>query len=144
MTYSIYTWGQRDLTQCAVVTTCLASSRAPPHTYLNKQILCQAQPLKRFNGNKLPLQDNSQTFLRPCAKLKYNIKKLNCRIGLLKQFGTSWQVSNFFLSHKSLHSTVFITYNSILLCININHDQLEPAFSLTLFQNAILSVNVTL
>ena len=41
----------------------------------------------------LILKVNSQHFLRPCAKLKSDIKKLNFRIGVLKQFGTTWQVS---------------------------------------------------
>ena len=35
-------------------------------------------------------------FLRPCGKLKSNIEKLYFGIGVLKQFGTTWQVSNFF------------------------------------------------
>ena len=63
----------------------LKNERFPPHAS-NVKILML-----------LILGYNTQYFLRPCAKLKGNIKRWNFGIGVLKQFGTTWQESIFVL-----------------------------------------------
>ena len=65
---------------------------------------------------------------------KSNIKKIINKIGIgvLKQFGTTWQVSNFFLLHKSLHPTLLTLIGyalgflvHLLLITILHHDALS-------------------
>ena len=49
-----------------------------------------------------PFYGKGQNFRRTCAKPENNISKWNFGIRVLKQFGKTWHVSNFF-SQKSLY-----------------------------------------